>query len=161
MRRIAAALAALLLITGQAAAAENYFILCRPGAEINVRERPKLKSDAVGVKFFGEMIITDGKEKNGFVHAINLLSETGDGWIYKGLLIDEPPTACRGKAQVFSAGRVACRKYADGKITGWLADGSEVEVYAVSEEWTVTDHGYIRTEFLTINAKVREPEDRN
>lgn len=157
MKRITAILAVLIFLMGQAAA-DSYFILCRPGSEINVRERPKLKSEAVGCKFFGDMIITDGKEKNGFVHAINLLSETGDGWIYKGLLIREPPTACRGKAQVFNTSRVACRKYANGKIIGWLADGSEVEVYAVSEEWTVTDHGYIRTEFLTINAKVREPE---
>ena len=141
-----------------AVAEEEYFILCRPGAEVNIRERAKLRSPIVGCLGFGDRVISDGKEKNGFIHVIDLLAEVSEGWIYKGLLVEDEPVASQGKAQVFNAGRVACRKYADGKRIGWLKDGSEVEVYAISEEWCVTDHGYIKTEFLTVNAKVRQPE---
>ncbi len=145
-----------------ALAEENvYFIICKPGSEINVRKQPKIKSQAIACKWFGEMVITDGVEKNGFVHVVNVFAEETDGWIYKGLLSDDPPTAVNLTCQVFNSGTVACRKYADGKVIRRIADGTEVIVYAVSEKWCVTDHGYIKTEFLTVNAKVREQEGHN
>ena len=113
--------------------ADTFYVLCRPGAEVNVRE----------------------KEANGFVHVVNLNAETNSGWIYKGLLSEDEPIPSTGKAQVFGATRVACRKYADGKLKRWAYEGENVEIYAISERWCVTEYGYIMTDFLTVNAPVR------
>ena len=132
----------------------DYFVLCRPGAEINVREKAKLKSAVVATVFFGQRIETDGEEQNGFVHAVGLNAETDSGWIYKGLLTADEPIPATGSAQVFGADRVACRKYADGKVIRWAQDGENVRLYAISGEWCVTDRGYIKTAFLTVNAPV-------
>ena len=139
------------------AQAEEYYVLCRPESEVNIRERPKLKSGIVACYFFGDRVATDGLEENGFVHVVDINGEVSEGWMYRGLLVDDPPVASHGTAQVFCDGRVACRKYADGKIQRWLEDGSEVKVYAISEVWCVTEYGYIKTEFLTVNAKVWQP----
>ena len=138
------------------ASADEYYVLCTPEAEVNVREMPKLKSPIVACYFFGDKVITDGQEVNGFVHVIDINGEVSEGWMYKGLLVEDRPVASPGRAQVFG-GRVACRKYADGKIQKWLEDGSGVMIYAISEVWCVTEYGYIKTEFLTVNAQVRKP----
>ena len=137
------------------AMADEYYVLCRPGAEVNVRELAKLKSPIVACVFFGQKVETDGQEKNGFVHAVGLSAETDSGWIYKGLLTKDEPISATGSAQVFGADRVACRKYADGKVKRWLTDGQNVKLYAISGEWCVTEYGYVKTAFLTVNAPVR------
>lgn len=135
--------------------ADTFYVLCRPGAEVNVREKAKLKSPIVGCVFFADRIETDGKEENGFVHVVNLKAETDSGWIYKGLLSEDEPIPSTGKAQIFGATRVACRKYAYGKLKRWAYEGENVEIYAISERWCVTEYGYIMTDFLTVNAPVR------
>ena len=137
--------------------ADEYYIICKPTGEVNVRRSPKLKSPIVACVFFGQKVITDGKEKNGFVHVIGLSAETDCGWIYKGLLVKDQPIVSEGYAQVFKSENVACRKYAstDSKILKRLDEGTNVKVYAISEEWCVTEYGYIMTEFLTLNAPVR------
>jgi len=136
------------------AGAAGYYILCTPDAEVNIRARPKLKSEIVACTFFASRIETDGREVNGWIHVTDISAEVSEGWIYKGLLVEDEPVASPGRAQVFG-GRVACRKYMDGKVTRWLEEGSGVEIYAISEEWCVTEYGYIRTEFLTVNAPAR------
>jgi hypothetical protein len=139
------------------AKADEYYVLCRPQGEVNIRAKPKLKSQIVATAFFGDRIETDGKELNGFVHVTGLAAETDSGWIYKGLLVKDQPIASEGHAQVFKAEKVVCRKYAsrDSKAVKRLDEGTNVEVYAISEEWCVTEFGYIMTEFLTLNAPVR------
>lgn len=136
---------------------DEYYIICKPEGEVNVRRSPKLKSEIVGCMFFADKVVTDGKEKNGFIHVINLCAESDNGWIYKGLLVKDKPIASEGHAQVFKAENVACRKYAstDSKVLKRLDAGTNVKVYAISEEWCVTQYGYIMTEFLTLNAPVR------
>ena len=49
---------------------------------------------------------------------------------------------------VWSQGRVACRKWIGGPVRGWVYDGDTVLVYWKSKEWSVTDHGYIKSEYL-------------
>ena len=134
---------------------DTFYVLCKPDGEVNVRERAKLKSPIVGCVFFADRIETDGKEENGFVHVVNLHAETDSGWIYKGLLSEYQPIKATGKAQVFGAERVAARKYAGGKLKKWLYEGQNVELYAISEDWCVTEYGYVMTKFLTVNAPVR------
>lgn len=149
-------IAMIALLEATTAQAEDLYVLCRPEAEVNIRERPKLKSRIVACYFFGSQVKTDGEEQNGFLHVIDINGEVSEGWIYKGLVIDGQPVATGGTVQVFNAGRVACRKYAcqEAKIQRWLADGDSVRIFAVSEEWTVTEYGYIQTAYLTVNAPV-------
>ena len=160
MKRIIAVLltAMLLLQTSMAFSAtdegDEYFIICEPGCVVNVRNSPDTHSTVVGCKFFGDLVIVD-KERNGFVHITNLNSEYTEGWIYKGLIAGDQPVEINARAVIVSNARVAGRKYANGKIKRWLNNGTEVIVYAVSEEWCVTDQGYIKTEFL----QIQEPEN--
>ena len=135
--------------------ADEFYVLCKPDGEVNVRERSKLKSPIVGCVFFADRIETDGKEENGFVHVVNLHAEADSGWIYKGLLSKSEPIKATGKAQVFGSEKVAARKYAGGKVKKWLHEGQNVELYAISEDWCVTEYGYVMTKFLTVNAPVR------
>ena len=134
---------------------ETFYVLCKPDGEVNVRERAKLKSPIVGCVFFADRIETDGKEENGFVHVVNLNAESDSGWIYKGLLSEDKPVKTTGQAQVFGSEKVAARKYAGGKVKKWLHEGQNVELYAISEDWCVTEYGYVMTQFLTVNAPVR------
>ena len=136
---------------------DEYYIICKPSGEVNVREMPKRRSRIIACVFFGQKMKSDGKEENGFIHVIDLNAEVNEGWIYKGLLIKDQPIVDEGKAQIFKAKRVACRKYADcdSEVKKWLFAGENVKILAISEEWCVTENGYIKTEFLTINAPVR------
>ena len=136
------------------AIADGYYVLCTPEAEVNIRAKPKLKSEIVACYFFASEVKTDGKEENGWIHVTDINGEVSEGWIYKGLLVEDVPVASPGRAQVYG-GRVACRKYANGKIIRYLEDGSSVQIYAISDEWCVTEYGYIRTEFLTVNAPAK------
>ena len=129
--------------------ADVYFIICEPGTSVNVRISPNTHAEIIGSKFFGDQLIVD-KEKNGFVHITNLNSEYTDGWIFKGFVSEDQPVQMFKKANIVSNARVACRKYVNGKIKCWLANGTEVMIYATSEEWCVTDKGYVKTEFIEI-----------
>lgn len=134
-----------------------YFIICNPTAIVNVRRMPNTHSEIVGCKYFGDKVITDGKEKNGFVHITNLFSEDTEGWVFKGLLVEDKPEAVEELAVIQADGRVAARKYANGKIKKWLQVGTEVKVYAISEVWCVTNYGYVKTEFI----EIRKQEDES
>ena len=133
----------------------EYFILCRPGATVNVRISPKNRAEIIAGKSFGDKVVSDGLERNGYVHVVGLAAEVEDGWIYKALLSEDQPAAVDMMTEVFG-GRVACRKYPDGKLIRWLKDGSQVRVYAVTDKWCVTEYGYVMTDFLTIGKGVTE-----
>ena len=152
------AICAVLLFSDAVGEDEVYYVICKPGSEVNVRARPGIHSPIAGTKYFGDMVIVD-REKNGFAHITNLFSEYSDGWVYKGLLTEDKPVEVYQEAQIMSDGITFARKYCGGKIIHKLKDGTGVMVYAVGKEWCVTNFGYIKTEFLTINSQVSEPTD--
>lgn len=131
--------------------AEEYYVLCRPGVEVNVRYSPRKGSEIIGNLECGDAVQTDGKEKNGFVHVTGLTFEYSEGWIYKGLLIAERPYVKEWQCQIVTGTRVAARHYIGGKRKGWIKPGQTVTVYAVGAEWSITSRGYVKTEFLTLN----------
>ena len=139
-----------------AASGEEMFILCRPTTEINVRFSPKWVGSVIGHLYFGDRVETDGIIRNGFAHVVGLTFETGEGWVHSGLLVHSQPLAYRCRDQIISGGRVAARQYIGGKRNRWLKPGREVQVYAISKEWAITDHGYVQTEFLSVNYQVPE-----
>ena len=148
MKRFLAVLFILAVLTSNAIA-DEYYVLCMPKSEVNVRLQPK-KSDIVACVVFGKIVESNGKKKNGYIHVEDLAAETTSGWIYSGYLVEDEPVQCEFTARIVSNGRVAARKCVDGKIIKWLQDGSEVMVYAICAEWCVTDKGYVRREFVEI-----------
>lgn len=138
------------------AKADGYFILCNPGSYLNARSKPNKHSSLIGYLYCGDYVETDGQEKGEYIHCTNLTFETDEGWIYAGYLVDEEPEIREFTATVVASGRVACRNNVGGKRIRWLKPGTVVTVYAYSEEWCVTNRGYIRTEYLEINTTTND-----
>ena len=134
---------------------DEFYIICKPGTCVNVRISPNSHAEIIGSKFFGDVVYVD-KEKNGFVHITNLNSEYTDGWVSKGLIVEDQPVEVNRSGVIVSNARVAGRKYVNGKVKTWLANGTEVTVYAESDEWCVTDKGYVRAEFIEIQEQENE-----
>lgn len=122
--------------------------MCNPDSEVIIRERPNKKSFEVGAIECGGLMWTDWKEKNGWLHLVDLDNETGEGWIHEGYVVFEEPELINREMEVMDCKRVACRKYIDGKIIKWAKRRSTVFVYVMTSEWAVTDKGYIMSEFL-------------
>lgn len=136
------------------ARSEEKYILCNPKTEVNVRFSPKFGGEIIGHLYFGDCVEIDGTVRNGFAHVVGLAFEAVEGWIYTGILVDTPPIAFSGKDQIISSGKVAARQYIGGKRNKWLRSGKEVFVYAISQEWSITDQGYIKTEYLSVNYQI-------
>ena len=125
------------------------FILCNPNTNVNVRSSPKKGTSVVGWIDFGDEVLTDGEKRNGFLHVFT--SGEMDGWIHSGYVVeDEPRKVERAWANVAATGRVMTYKRIGGQKNGWVEIGTQVRVYAISEEWAVTNRGYIRTKYLEV-----------
>ena len=144
MKRILIVLACLVVLAGSAAA-ETVYVLCQPGSYVNVRLFPKKGAEIAGRVELGEALETDGKTKNGYVHVCGF---EGGAWISKGFVTTSPVKRLKVKTQIHSKGRVACRRSINGTRRKWLSDGTEVTVYAFSDDWSITDHGFIKTAYL-------------
>ena len=123
------------------------FIICQPDSFVNVREHPKMRASVSGFLEFGQKVVSDGKKRNGFVHCI-ISNESGEGWVYGGYLVSDQPVIQQSRAQISGEGRVACRRAVNGQRRKWLHNGDAVTVYAYSEEWSVTDEGFIKMRYL-------------
>ena len=134
------------------AVADEYrvFILCNPKTPVIVRETPKKGSAETGRLDFGDSVMTDGKKKNGYLHVIGI-TEASNGWIFAGNTIQDQPEKVDGaRANVAATGRVMTYRWVNGKRNRWIEVGTQVTVYAVSDEWAVTSKGYIRIKYLEI-----------
>lgn len=126
------------------------WVMCQPDSWVYVRMNPKKKSIEIGRLECGDKIITDGKVKNGFLH-VYAQFELGEGWIHKGYIVyDEPHVPLFQDTQIVSNGRVAARRTINGKRRCWVKDGQSIKVYMVSEEWSVTNKGFIKTKFIDL-----------
>ena len=134
-----------------AAGAEDrqIFILCNPKTPVIVRRSPKKASDETGRLDCGDTVMTDGKTRNGYLHVYGV-TESGEGWIVTGHDVWEKPEILGCKAEVSAPGRVRARNKIGGKKVGWLQVGDEVTVYAMSEEWAVTNRGYVMNKYLEV-----------
>ena len=126
---------------------DGYFILCKPKGTVNVRERPNTDAPVVGWVEFGRYVRTDGKEKNGFVHVVDLAAEVTEGWVYAGYLVYDQPRDEQYRAEVWG-GRVIARECVGGKQLRVLKEGRQVTVYARSNAWAVTNLGYVMCDWL-------------
>ena len=129
----------------QSAYGEDLYILCR--TKVNIRSKPRKDSAVVAWIECGQMVHTDGKEKNGFVHVVDLPAEITEGWIYSGYLVDEPPVIRTFRAEVWE-GSVIARSSIGGKRLQKLREGRTVTVYARTHTYAVTNKGYIMCDWL-------------
>lgn len=124
------------------------YTLCMENDYVNIRLKPSVKSEATGYLTCGDPVELDGKERNGFCHIIGM-TEYGEGWVYSGYLVSDPPKDMNGaKYQIVSDGRVACRKSISGKRRCWAKNGEVIRVWYWSEEWCLTSKGFVQTRYL-------------
>ena len=127
------------------------WILCQPDSWVYARTSPKKKSMELGRLECGDMVYTDGETKNGFVHVYDLTFEMSEGWVSKGYVVyDEPYKPRFPDTQIKSNGRVSARKTINGKRRCWVKDGQSIKVYMASNEWSVTNKGFIKTKLIEL-----------
>ena len=124
------------------------WVMCDPESYVCIHEKPKKTSWAFGGVTFGTMLKTDGRIENGFLHLIDLSAECETGWISTQFIVYDEPEILMQKAQVVSNGRLAARKGIFGKIRKWLKPMTELTIRVRSNEWCLTNYGYVQTEFL-------------
>lgn len=123
------------------------WVLCQPNDYINVRMNASRKSQIVGYADAGDPIQVDGTVKNGYVLCYGI-GDMGSGWIHSGYVVYDEPERVTCTATVVSRGKLAARKYIKGKVRKWLHNLDELRVFWISTDWTVTNEGFVRTEFL-------------
>ena len=123
------------------------YVLCQPDSFLNVREFPKKTSNQIGYLMLGDKVTTDGVEKRGFLHIIGF-GESGEGWVCKSYLVDNIPQVETVSAWINSKGRVAVRTYPNGPRSRWMRNGDELILYAASEDWSITNKGFVKTCYL-------------
>lgn len=128
---------------------EEKYILCNPRIDnhVAVRKSPRRGAEETGRLECGDKIWTDGKTRNGYLHIYGI-TEDGEGWVHKGYVVDDRPVIEKYIATVAASGRVAARRYIGGKRNKWLEVCTDVKVYAKSDEWAVTNEGYIQIKYL-------------
>ena len=130
--------------------AETVWVLCQPDSYVNVRRSASKKQEPNGTMECGWDAETNNKTKNGFIY-VEVPNEDGYGWINKGYIVHSKPVIITFKTNIYSNGRVACWRSIGGNRRCWVKPGAEITVYAVSEEWSITNKGFVKTEYLGVN----------
>ena len=137
--------------------AEEYvkgYVICQPGDYVYGREKASRKSEQIGYLETGDAIWTDGKSKNGYIHCVNSSFERDECWVYGGYIVfDEPKWMGGAIATVVSNGRLAARKNTTGDVRAWLKNGTEIQVFWYSNEWCVTNRGFVMTEYIELDGE--------
>ena len=145
MKRILIFILCLLMVS--TACADTVYVLCQPDSFVFVRQFPRKGSDAAGYAELGDALETDGIKRNGYLLVYGF---EGEAWIHMGFVTESPVTIFNARTQIISKGRVACRRSINGTRRKWLKDGSEVVIYAFSDDWAITNQGFIQTQFLGV-----------
>ena len=130
---------------------EGKYVLCMD--RVNIRMSPNTKQEPIGWLEPGDIVYPDGKKRNGFIHCEIPNIEAGEGWIYRGYLVDDEPEKMNRTGIIASRGKVKARKNVNGKRTRWLKPGGTVRVYWWSEEWCLTNCGYVMTKFIELDGE--------
>ena len=123
------------------------YVICQPGDYVNVRYKPSKRSQIVGYAEAGDPVLIDGTEKHGFLKCYGI-GEYGEGWIHKGFVVNYKPEQINRTAIVHSRGRIRARRWINGKRRAWLKNQDEVKVYWCSDDWCVTNKGFVKTKYL-------------
>lgn len=134
-----------LLLIVVTAAADTVFVICQPDSFVYLRMYPKRGAELAGYAYLGEALETDGARRNGFLHIQGL---DADAWINTGFVTEYPVIVETVKGRIDSKGRVACRRSIKGTRRKWLQNGAEVVIFARSDDWSITNQGFIQTQYL-------------
>lgn len=127
------------------------YILCDDF--VYIRRHPNNKDEPLGRFETGDMVYLDGRKRNGYLHCIDLSLEMCEGWVSKRYIVYDKPIKVNQRATIVSKGRLAARKNVNGKRTRWLKPLASVMVYWWSDEWCVTDCGYLMTKYLELEGE--------
>lgn len=150
MKKIVLVLLAMLLLMSSAFA-DDVWVLCQPDSYVNIRPFASKKHEPSGIMECGWKSSTNGVTKKGYLFLDDVSNEEGCGWISKGYVVYSEPVMYTFQTNVYSNGRVACWRSIGGTRRCWVNNGDIVTVYAVSEEWSVTNKGFIKTKYLGVN----------
>ena len=140
----------ILFVFMAAAHADTGYILCQPNSFVNARLFPVRGAEVAGRLELGDSVETDWVRKNGFVLVYGF--EAGEVWVHSGFITTNPVTVETVVTSVASKGRVACRRAIKGTRRKWLENGAKITVYGYSQDWSVTDKGFVQTQFLAFSA---------
>lgn len=129
------------------------YVICTNGDYVNIRQFPNRKGDPIGRFETGDTVLLDGRQKNGYLHCIDLSLEASEGWINKGYVVYDKPVLLNQSAVITCGGRLAARKCVNGKRTRWLKSGASVKVWYWSDEWCVTNCGYVQSKYLELEGE--------
>lgn len=130
---------------------EEAYVLCAD--YVNIRSSPGRKGAVIGRFESGDSLLIDGKQKNGYLHCVNLRLEQTDGWIHKGYVVHDKPSRMNQTATIVSKGRLAARNNVGGKRTRWMKPQASLTVYWWSDDWCVTNCGYVQTRYLELEGE--------
>ena len=127
------------------------YILCnpKPTNHVAIRRSPRKGAEETGRLDCGDSFWTDGKTKNGYLHILGY-TEDGEGWVHLGYVVDDPPIIEKCNATVAATGRVMSWRRVNSGKNGWLKVCDQLKVYARSEDWAVTNKGYVRMKYLEV-----------
>lgn len=130
------------------------YILCKPGDYINARSTAAYGKNVIGRLETGDEIQVDGKTKNGFAHCTNPTFEDDECWVYTGYIVFDKPQWMNGRtATVVSNYKLAERKSMTGTVNRWLKPGTEIQVFWWTEEWCVTNRGFVMTKYIELDGE--------
>ena len=129
------------------------YIICKPGDYVNIRPHPNKKGEELGRLDPGDVVHLDGREKNGYLHCVDLSLEMNEGWVFAGYVVYDRPEYIGRKATVVSRGRLAARRYVGGKRIKWLQPMSTLTVWFWSDEWCMTSAGYVQSQYLELDGE--------
>jgi hypothetical protein len=130
---------------------ETKYILCNPRTDnhVAIRNRPKKNAEETGRLDCGDDFVTDGKIRNGYLHVIGM-TEDGEGWVHLGYVVDDKPLIEKCNGTITANGRVMSWRRINSGKNGWLEICDQVKIYARTDEWAVTNKGYVRTKYLEV-----------
>lgn len=127
------------------------WVLCCPDSYVNARLFPNRKGDIIGRLETGYKLYTDEVTRNGFLHCVGASLESSEVWVYKGYLIYDEPVIVNEEIEIRSRNRVIARKAIGGKKRCYVKCDDTVVVYYAGFDWSITNKGYIKTEFLDLD----------
>lgn len=131
--------------------AESIWVMCQPDSSVNVRMAPRKTSISISDALCADEFNTDGKIKNGYIYLPHIASESGEGWISTSYIVYAKPIPIMQELDIYSNGRIAVWKCIGGKRRCWVNNGDSVMVYYISNEWSITNKGFIRTKYLGVD----------
>ena len=124
------------------------WVICQPGDYVHARMKPSRKSREVGYFDGGDTVLTDGYEKYGFLRCYGF--ETGVAWVHKGYVVFDEPEKMNRTAYSVSKGKLKARRWINGKVIHKIRTNAEVKVFWWSDEWCVTNKGFVQTRYLEL-----------